>query len=170
MALEPDEPQSVATICVFETYDIRTPIQKVAPSDWLYSRVGCRLDMGSARRYRLPLSCDRLGASPDARASASPGETVRNGCWTVLLLVGSAMGCTLPAHVKGPSWVEGLRSGAVVDPTVVMIETALIERPIGDSYINRELWQDTDEAFLGLTLREALHENGLRVGQIVGAP
>lgn len=101
---------------------------------------------------------------------ASPGEAVRNGCWTVLLLVGLAAGCTLPAHVKAPSWIEGLRSGAVVDPNVVLIETALIERPIGDSYINRELWQGTDEAFLGLTLREALRDNGLRVGQIVGSP
>ena len=102
----------------------------------------------------------------------SPGETVRHGCWTLLLIfVGGSAGCTLPAHVKGTSWIESLRSGSgVLDPHTVMVETALIERPIGDTYINRELWQDTDEVFLGLPLREALRENGLRVGQVVGSP
>jgi hypothetical protein len=88
----------------------------------------------------------------------------------VWLLLGSSAGCTLPAHVKGTSWVDALRSGTAVGPNMVLIETALIERPVGDPYITRELWQDADELFVDFDKQEALHANGLRVGQIIGAP
>jgi hypothetical protein len=97
---------------------------------------------------------------------------VRIGYWLALglLLLGCAVGCTLPAHVRGPSWIDRLRAGTAVDPNTVLVETALIERPLGDSYINRELWQDTDELVVGLERREALQANGLRVGRLVGTP
>lgn len=91
--------------------------------------------------------------------------------WTVFLfLAGGAAGCTLPAHVRGPSWIDCLRAGTQIDPNTVLIETALIERPLGDDYLCRELWQDTDELVVGLEQRETLRENGLRVGQLVGTP
>jgi hypothetical protein len=98
--------------------------------------------------------------------------TVRHACWLALLalLLGCAGGCTAPAHTQGPSWLECVRAGTAIDPNVVMIETALLELPIGDPYITRELWQDTDELVVGLKLREALGENGLRVGQLIGSP
>jgi hypothetical protein len=98
--------------------------------------------------------------------------TVRNHYWLILvsILLAVAAGCTLPAHVRGPSWIDCLRAGAPLDPNAVLIETALIERPAGDAYICHELWQDTDELIVGLERRDILQENGLRVGQLVGAP
>ncbi len=63
-----------------------------------------------------------------------------------------------------------MRAGAPVDPNMLIIESALIERPLGDPYLRDELWRDTDELFVGLELREALKENGLRVGQVIGNP
>ncbi len=53
---------------------------------------------------------------------------------------------------------------------MIVIQTALIELPFGDAYLCRELWQDTDELVVGLERRETLHENGLRVGQLIGTP
>jgi hypothetical protein len=66
--------------------------------------------------------------------------------------------------------MDCLRAATPIDPNMISIETALIERPLGDSYIGRELWQDTDELLVGLEQRQVLQENGLRVGQLVGPP
>jgi hypothetical protein len=66
--------------------------------------------------------------------------------------------------------MDCLRAATPVDPNLITIETALIERPLGDSYIGRELWQDTDELLVGFEQRQILQENGLRVGQLVGPP
>jgi hypothetical protein len=63
-----------------------------------------------------------------------------------------------------------MRAGAPVDPNVILIETALIQVPLSDGYVSRELWQDTDELIVDLERREALNQNGLRVGQLVGSP
>ncbi len=97
---------------------------------------------------------------------------MRHGCWIVLiaLLVGCVGGCTAPAHSQGPSWTDCVRAGTPVDPNMLIIETALIQRPLGDTYLCDELWRDTDELFVGLDRRETLKENGLRVGQLIGNP
>ena len=44
---------------------------------------------------------------------------------------------------------------------------ALLECPLGDPFINRELWKSTDEMMVDAERRIALEQNGLRVGQIV---
>jgi hypothetical protein len=97
---------------------------------------------------------------------------VRHGYWLLLvaLLLGCAGGCTGPAQSHGPTWLDCTRAGTPVDPNLIMIETALLERPIGDPYLCDELWPDTDELFVGLELHAALRDNGLRVGQLIGAP
>ena len=50
----------------------------------------------------------------------------------------------------------------------VQIDVALIVRPVGDPYLNKDLWTQTDEMVVDLERRPALEENGLRVGQVVG--
>src|SRR5262249_29215655 len=49
-----------------------------------------------------------------------------------------------------------------------LIEVALLERPLGDDYINKEIWQRADELF-DQPCHAALEENGFRIGQLVGA-
>jgi hypothetical protein len=88
----------------------------------------------------------------------------------VPVLLCGAGGCTLSPHSQGPSWVDYVRAGATLDANTVLIETALIEHPLGDPFLCHELWQDTDELLVGLQCREALHDNGLRVGQLIGTP
>jgi hypothetical protein len=97
---------------------------------------------------------------------------VRNLCWLALLPVvcGAVLGCTAPDHPKGLSWLDQMRAGAALGPNSVYLETALIERPVGDPYINHELWTTTDELIVDLDKHAALEANGLRVGQLVGTP
>lgn len=97
---------------------------------------------------------------------------MRHGCWLVLiaLLVGCAGGCSASANSHGPTWMECAQAGAPVDPNILIVETALIQRPFGDPYLCDELWRDTDELFVGLEQRDVLKDNGLRVGQLIGNP
>jgi hypothetical protein len=81
-----------------------------------------------------------------------------------------AAGCTFSTHSQGPSWVDYMRASATLDPNTVLVETALVELPLGDPYVCRDLWRDTDELIVGLECREALQENGLRIGQLIGTP
>jgi hypothetical protein len=51
---------------------------------------------------------------------------------------------------------------------VVQLDVALIDRPFGDSYINRDLWPLLDDQVTGLEKKAILDDNGFRVGQVVG--
>lgn len=61
-----------------------------------------------------------------------------------------------------------------ISPDHALIEVALIERPVGDEYINKVIWDHADELFVNrdrridLDRHAALNENGLRAGQLVG--
>lgn len=49
-----------------------------------------------------------------------------------------------------------------------MLDLVLVERPLGDEFLNDELWQSTDMQVAGLDKKALLDDNGLRVGQVVG--
>ncbi len=58
-----------------------------------------------------------------------------------------------------------------ISPDHALIEVALLELPMGDAYINEQLWKETDELIVDdPDRRQALEANGLRVGQLVGTP
>jgi hypothetical protein len=48
------------------------------------------------------------------------------------------------------------------------MDVALVERPAGDAYVNRELWDLADEQALPYERKAALQDNGFRVGQVGG--
>jgi hypothetical protein len=50
----------------------------------------------------------------------------------------------------------------------ILLDVALIERPVGDSFLNQELWDLGNEQGIALEVKPILEENGLRVGQIGG--
>src|SRR5437867_1929159 len=52
----------------------------------------------------------------------------------------------------------------------VQMDVALLERPIGDGYVNKDLWTHTDETIVGLDSKAMVDDNGFRVGRIVGLP
>ena len=47
----------------------------------------------------------------------------------------------------------------------VYLDVALIERPAGDDFLDREVWDSSDEQGVGLEVKPILEENGLRIGQ-----
>jgi hypothetical protein len=69
---------------------------------------------------------------------------------------------------RDPAPVVALRPELNRD--VVVMHIALIERPLGDAFINQDLWRHTDQFVVDLERRALLEENGLRVGQVVGVP
>ena len=84
------------------------------------------------------------------------------------LLAALAAGCAAPtAHTTG--WWERMRPfQGPTGPDVVQMDVALLERPVGDPYVNHGLWASADEQVVALERKAVLEDNGLRVGQIGG--
>src|SRR5437879_7583076 len=78
-------------------------------------------------------------------------------------------GCFATDSPEPSSWRKRFQDQAI-SPNHALLEVALLERPIGDEYINQRLWEHTDEWIVELERRNALDENGLRVGQLIGTP
>src|SRR5947209_2927371 len=89
----------------------------------------------------------------------------------VLALLGGVSGCLTagqPEHPP-PPFADRPFSG----PTggdVVQIDVAVLERPLGDRFLNRELWELADEQAITLEQKAVLDDNGFRVCQIGGLP
>jgi hypothetical protein len=80
-------------------------------------------------------------------------------------------GCAVPEAGRPSSWLESFKSSkGFLRPDVVQLDVALLERPVGDEFLNRDLWNFTDEQMIALERRPIVDENGFRVGLIVGMP
>ena len=75
-------------------------------------------------------------------------------------------GCLSTAPDQASAITTRLRPQLAADS--VIIDFALLERPLGDPYFNHELWTHTDELVVDLEKKAVLEENGLRIGQLVG--
>jgi hypothetical protein len=85
------------------------------------------------------------------------------------LWVGAAAGCTPVEKVSSTSWLPRLPSfQGPVGPDVVQMEVALLERPLGDPYINKDLWQFADERVVGPDRKAVMEGSGFRIGQVSG--
>jgi len=86
----------------------------------------------------------------------------------VVLLCGT--GCAVwPEPGPTTSWLK--RPGFFPSPInnqTVQLDIAILERNLGDPFLNHELWQNTDEMIVDLDCKAAVENNGFRVGQIVG--
>src|SRR5262249_48061548 len=60
---------------------------------------------------------------------------------------------------EGPTGADG-----------VQLQGAVVERPLGDRFLNFELWELGDEQGVNLERKPVLEENGFRVCQIGGLP
>src|SRR5579871_943260 len=97
--------------------------------------------------------------------------------WAVLIgvMCGMLAGC-LPHRERTTVRSHGPPLAGVVGEDVVYLDFAVLEKPLGDSFFNRELWSDTDEEALradgdpivSLERKTALQKNGFRIGQISG--
>jgi hypothetical protein len=94
---------------------------------------------------------------------------MRRGALVFALLCATASGCTEPQAVRSTSWFERLRTPSF-SKDLLRLDVALLERPVGDSFLDKELWSYTDEQTVPLDRKAVLDDNGFRVGQIVGMP
>jgi hypothetical protein len=95
----------------------------------------------------------------------------RRPALVVALLTALLAGCTTSKPVRATAWLDRLRQlGHPSGPDVIQMHVALLERPVGDPYINGGLWTTSDEQVVALERRATLEDNGFRVGQIGGIP
>src|SRR5205807_10567049 len=67
------------------------------------------------------------------------------------------------------SWLQWMRRPQLpLGPDVIVLQMALIERPLGDTYLNGDLWTMTDEMVVPGDRKGLLEDNGFRVCQISG--
>ena len=77
-------------------------------------------------------------------------------------------GCLWTEQVEHTSFMKRFQDKTIT-PDHALIEVAIIERPLGDDYLNEKIWQNTDELIVDLDCRSVLDQNGFRIGQLVGA-
>jgi len=84
------------------------------------------------------------------------------------LLLALLAGCATDQGTPAAALADRLRGFPSLPSDAVQLEVAVIERRLGDSYLNREVWTFTDEQVVDLEHKAALGDNGFRVGQVVG--
>jgi hypothetical protein len=93
----------------------------------------------------------------------------RGGALVVVLLCVGLGGCLSGETVRPAACLERMhppRTG--LGPDGILIDFVLIERPLGDAFLNDEVWQSTNCQCAGLEQKGLLDDNGFRVGQVIG--
>jgi hypothetical protein len=93
-------------------------------------------------------------------------------CLAVVLgLVTVVAGCeTAKTEVAAPHFAAAGPFAGAAGADVVQIDVAVVERPLGDAFLNRGLWDLADEQAVSLESKPKLDDNGLRVCEIGGLP
>lgn len=138
--------------------------------DWVSVSLPYRAGQGRPRKNRS-WPCGKAAAKVST-PPRNPGKREKDVRATGLLLPFGLLVClggclNIPEQVRSTSW-RGLAPGPAADRNLIQMDVALLERPLGDAYINRELWSAVDEMVLDLERKAILQDNGLRVGQVVG--
>jgi len=84
------------------------------------------------------------------------------------LLLALLAGCAADRGTSPAALAERLPGLPSLPTDVIQMEVAVIERRLGDPYLDKEAWTSTDEQVAGLEHKAALEDNGFRVGQVVG--
>jgi hypothetical protein len=94
----------------------------------------------------------------------------RRGVLVLTLICVSLGGCLSGGEPVRPStWLDRLRSPrSARGPDGIQIDLVLIQQPLGDPFLNEEVWKCTDCQAVGLERKGILDDNGFRVGQVVG--
>ncbi|MHB1424644.1 MAG: hypothetical protein ACYC3I_15860 [Gemmataceae bacterium] len=99
--------------------------------------------------------------------------------WLAVLIVlafGALVGCASSDKKRSTARSYGPSMPGLIGDDVVYVDVAVIERTLGDAFLNRELWSEADEEVVhvesepavSLERKTALEKNGFRIGQIGG--
>lgn len=86
----------------------------------------------------------------------------------LFLVLASLSGCFMFKPVSVHSWIVRPNSDPAPGPDVLYMDISVLEVPVGDRFVNEDVWMDADEQIVSPALRSLLDENGLRVGLIRG--
>jgi hypothetical protein len=84
------------------------------------------------------------------------------------LLFGLVAGCTAAKPMQSSSWQAAGPFLDISGSDVVRLIVALVERPLPDAYLSRDVWLMADEQAVPLERKSILEENGIRIGHIGG--
>lgn len=95
----------------------------------------------------------------------------------IALGCGALGGCFSGQAERTTARLHGPPLAGVVGEDVVYLDVFVIERPLGDPFLNRELWTETDEETIradgeqaiSLERKTVLEKNGFRIGQLGGS-
>src|SRR4051794_27723270 len=99
------------------------------------------------------------------------GDTVRSatrkptmhrfGAWLTALLLAALTGCFTSESARPCTWLDRVRTAnRTLAPDGVVLDIAVLERPLGDPFVNRELWKCVDELTVGSVQKILLNRNG----------
>ncbi|QVL32180.1 hypothetical protein KIH39_25650 [Telmatocola sphagniphila] len=88
------------------------------------------------------------------------------GLLAALLFCTSLTGCLDSKSTRPSDWLDRFRQSAGPSgPNALFIEYALIERPMADLKLDKEIWADADEQVVEVEKRATVESNGYRVGR-----
>jgi hypothetical protein len=95
---------------------------------------------------------------------------MRHGQGLVIALLAALLaGCADTSTAHSTAWLSRFHwGGGPQGSDVVQLDVALLERPVGDIYLNQGLWALADEQVVPLESKAVLEDNGFRIGQIGG--
>jgi hypothetical protein len=93
---------------------------------------------------------------------------MRGGVGVGVVLSFVLAGCAGSDSLHSTSWLNPAASAPIQGKDIVQMDVALLELPVGDHFINYELWDNTDEQIVDLEHKAGVDDNGFRVGQIIG--
>jgi hypothetical protein len=117
---------------------------------------------------------DGYSHAPKTGRGGKPGDKdARMVRWTVPLLAMTCcllIGCLGRGAPRQAVWMERFRPQprGIAGPDVVWLDVALLERPVGDHQLNRDVWEAADEQVVPQDRKALLLDNGFRVGVIGG--
>jgi hypothetical protein len=100
--------------------------------------------------------------------------------WLAMLValgIGALGGCYSSHPERSTARLHAPPLAGLVGDDVIFLDVAVIERPLGDAFVNRDLWREADEQIIradggeqaiSLERKTALEANGFRVGQVSG--
>lgn len=93
---------------------------------------------------------------------------MRGGVGVGVVLSFILAGCAGSDSVHTTSWLNPTAPAPIQGKDIVQMDVALLELPVGDAFINHELWNNTDEQIVDLEHKAGVDDNGFRIGQIIG--
>ncbi len=94
---------------------------------------------------------------------------MRQSMAVVLALALGVVGCCFRCSSPEAEPMSQPRGTAEIPPkNSILLDVAVIERPVGDYFLNHELWNLGHEQCIDLEMKPLLQANGLRVGLIGG--